>query len=155
MSEIRFKKIVHAPIQHVFAAFSDFENAAERVKEIESVEMLTDGPVGVGTRFRETRLIFGREASEELEVTKFVAPESMAIEAVSCGSHYRTDFGFQTLEGGRTQVDVLLRVTPRTLIAKMMKPLAFLMKRTMRKMLDADFEQIKQFSESQFEMHSK
>ncbi len=35
------------------------------------VESLTDGPMSEGSRFREIRLMFGKEASEEFEVTTF------------------------------------------------------------------------------------
>ena len=54
----------HLPLDDAFAFVSDFANAPKRIKSILRVNVLTPGPVGVGTRFTETRVMFGREATE-------------------------------------------------------------------------------------------
>lgn len=59
--------------QAVFEAISDLEHAAERIGAIKEIEMLTDGPVGKGTRWRETRLMFGKECTESPNSTRPVA----------------------------------------------------------------------------------
>lgn len=70
MTPIRMSTTIQAPPERAFAAFADFPHAARSVSGIERIEMLTDGPVGAGTRFRETRIMFGREATEEMKVTR-------------------------------------------------------------------------------------
>ena len=62
-------KQISAPHQAVFEKFTDFAHVAENVRGIERMEILTDGPIGQGTRFRETRIMFNREATEEMEIT--------------------------------------------------------------------------------------
>ena len=57
---------VETPVDRVFEVFSDIPRSHEMVDQIVRIEMLTDGPVGVGTRWRETRMMFKREATEEL-----------------------------------------------------------------------------------------
>ena len=64
-------RTVNAPIDNVFRVYSDFANAAARIDGIENIEILTDDPIGKGTRFRETRIMFGREYTEEMEITEF------------------------------------------------------------------------------------
>jgi len=56
-------KHIAAPPMRVFAAASDFRNAPQRIHGIKKVEMLSTGPVGVGTRFKETRVLFKKEAT--------------------------------------------------------------------------------------------
>ena len=51
---------VDAPPEVVFAHASDFRRAPEFITAIAKMEILTSGPVGAGTRFRETRMMFGR-----------------------------------------------------------------------------------------------
>lgn len=55
---------IKAPREQVFAAFTDLPNLADKVTAITEIEMLTSGPVGVGTKFKETRIMFGKESSE-------------------------------------------------------------------------------------------
>lgn len=62
---------IAAPRSEVFAAFADLTNLENTVKAITQVELLTEGPIGVGTRFKETRVMFGKEASEIMEITQF------------------------------------------------------------------------------------
>lgn len=46
----------------------------EIVSAITNTELLSDGPITVGTKFRETRNISGREASEITTIAKLEEP---------------------------------------------------------------------------------
>lgn len=94
MTNFQLRKTVNAPVEKTFQLFSDFPNAATRVDGIEKVEMLTDGPVCVGTKFKETRVMFGREATEEMEVTQFETNKLYTIAANSCGARFESTFNF-------------------------------------------------------------
>lgn len=48
---------VSAPLKKVFGIFTEVDKAAERIPAISKLEMLSDGPFGDGTRWRETRLM--------------------------------------------------------------------------------------------------
>jgi carbon monoxide dehydrogenase subunit G len=110
---------IGAPRDKVFACLSDFRRAPERIKGIKKVEMLTDGPVGVGTRFRETRIVFKREASEVMEVTAFNPPIGYTLACNSCGCRYESEFRL-TPRGAGTDVEMRFAVQPLTLFAKVM-----------------------------------
>ena len=89
------ERIVSRPVPEVFARFTDLSTAAERIKGIEELEVLTEGPIRVGTRFRETRIMFRRPATEEMEITAFEKDEMYTISCDSCGCHYETVFRFR------------------------------------------------------------
>ena len=69
MQKIGIARHVDAPVQRVWDLATDLERAPTTLSGVTRVEVLTDGPFAVGTRWRETRTMFGREASEVLEVT--------------------------------------------------------------------------------------
>jgi len=124
MAGVTVKKEIAAPPERVFEAATDFANAAKSIRGIEKVEMLTDGPVGVGTRFRETRIMFKREATEVMEVTDFDPPRGYSLRAESHGCRYLSRFRFEPKDGG-TELEMRFEATPLTFVAKVM---AFLMK---------------------------
>ncbi len=143
MATIKITKKVDAPIKKVFEKFSDFAHAADHVEEIIKVEMLTEPPVKVGTRFKETRVMFGREATEEMRVTEFEPNRKYTVTADSCGARFESTFSFMPVGSG-TQVEMELSSTPVSFFAKLMAPLGTLMMgRAMKKAIEGDIDQIK------------
>jgi len=57
---------IAAPRDVVYARALDIEGWSSIISGVTSIELLTPGPVIAGPRFRETRNMFGREASEEM-----------------------------------------------------------------------------------------
>lgn len=123
---------VAAPPERVFAVLTDLENLAGTVEAIESVELLTPGPVGPGTRFRETRVLFGREASEEMTVTRLEPPQRYELLAESHGCRYETIFTCRPDGDGGTELGLDFRATPLTFLAKVV---TFLTRPLQKKML--------------------
>ncbi len=81
MSRMTIKRTIHAPVDLVFRTVSDINNFSKAIPHIVSAEILSDTKSGVGTRFRETRLMNGKEATTELEVTEFVDNDRVRIVA--------------------------------------------------------------------------
>jgi len=143
MASIETSITIDAPREEVFALFSDFHHLTDRISAIVRSELITDGPIGVGTRFRETRVMFGKEHTEEMEITEFVPDERYSVEAQSCGSHYLTTFQFSD-EGGGTRVDMRFDATPRTLGAKIFAPImARLMLKSCLRLFEKDMQELK------------
>jgi len=147
MTTIHLSKHVAAEPERVFAAYADIPNAAKHIEGIIRVEMLTNGPVGVGTRFRETRMMFKKEHNEEMEVTAFSPGRSYSVTCESCGSVTECQFTFSKANGG-TQVDMQMTCRPVTLFAKLMYPLGRLMMGSMVKLLEKDLDDVKAVIES-------
>jgi hypothetical protein len=138
---------VAAPVREVFALFTDFAHAAGRVRGIKKVEVLTPGPVGVGTRFRETRVLFNREATEEMEVTAFEPGRGYTLGCQSCGAVYASAFRFEP-DGDGTLVTLDFEARARSLLAKLMAPLSFLMMGTVKKCIRQDLDDLKKVAET-------
>ncbi len=137
---------VNAPAERVFAHATNFAETASFIEGISKSEVLTDGPVGVGTRFRETRIMFKRECTEEMEITEFEPNERYVLQADSHGSLYVTTITF-TPEDGGTNVTMDFRAEAHSLMAKLMTPLAKMMTNTMKKCVESDLACLKEHSE--------
>jgi uncharacterized protein YndB with AHSA1/START domain len=140
---------INAPPERVFEAFTDLRNAAGRVRAIKSLTVLTDGPIAKGTRFRETRVMFGKEATETMEITEFDPPRSYQVEARSCGMHYVSRLDFAP-DAGATVARMTFQGTPLTLVAKIMgKVMAGMMHKACVKAMQQDFDDLRAYVESQ------
>lgn len=135
---------ISAPRERVFEVFSDVPHAAEMLDGINSVEVLSDeGGFGVGFRWRESRTMFGKEATEEMWVTACEPPESYTVEAESHGTHYTSVYRFDDDGTGSTWVDLTFEGRPVSTAAKLMSPFAVFFKSSTRKAFRKDLEQLK------------
>lgn len=140
--QIHVSRTIPAAPEQVFAAATDVVGAPRRIDGIESTELLTDGPVGLGTRFRETRVMFGKEATEEMEVVGFDPPRSWSLAAESCGCKYLTEIRFVP-DGAGTRIEMDFGGEPQTFLARIMGAvMAPLMRGTMVKCLEQDLESL-------------
>lgn len=147
MGQFSLNISVDAPKEEVFRIFTDFENAPKRVRGISKLEVLTDGPVGVGTRFRETREMFKREATEEMEITQLTPGESYTVGCETCGCEYATVFRFTPTRSG-TDVEMQMTTRAISLFAKIMSPImSLMMGPMMRKCMMQDMADLKAAAE--------
>ena len=144
--QIHITKQIAAPVELVFDVFSDITKIDNHLSGITKVVILSDMKEGVGTRWRETRTIFGREATEEMEISDFKPNQSYDVIASSRGTDYHIRHTFTPKDGG-TQVDMIFSSTPTSLPAKLISSLGFLFKGTTRKMLEADLDELKALCE--------
>ncbi|RAJ61815.1 polyketide cyclase/dehydrase/lipid transport protein [Streptomyces sp. Amel2xB2] len=96
--QVTVERRISAPAARVWEALTDIEGSPRVISGIERVEMLSDGPFGKGTRWRETRSIFGKEATEEMWVTASEPQRRYVVESDSRGVHYTSEFAL-TPEG--------------------------------------------------------
>ena len=104
---------VNAAPTSVWSVLTDIENAAATLSGVDSVEVLGSGPYAVGTRWRETRTMFGKKATEEMEVTAVAAPHRTVVEAESSGAHYTTVFTVEP-EGDGSRLSMEFSGRPAT-----------------------------------------
>jgi hypothetical protein len=133
---------IAAPPDVVFARASDFRRAPETISAIVKTDVLTDGPVRIGTRFRETRVLFGREATEEMTVTAFEPPKCYTLGAESHGSRYLTELSFAP-DGQGTRVTMTFAATPVTFLARVMSVMMRFMMKSLVKMCAKDLDDLK------------
>lgn len=70
---------IDAAPERVFAAMTNIEGYGSWMQGFVGAKKLTDGPFGVGTEWKETRKMFGKEASEVFEVTGCDAPARLDL----------------------------------------------------------------------------
>jgi hypothetical protein len=112
----------------------------------EKVELLTNGPVGEGTKFRETRVMHGREATEEMTFANFRPNRGYHLTAHNYGVAYLSTHEFEPADGG-TRLTISFSGKPQTFFAKLMTPMAYFMQGMVRKCLEDDLRDLKKAAE--------
>lgn len=135
---------IDAPVSAVFDVVAHIQRFSEAVSAIESFEFLSETERGVGARFRETRVVRGREASTVLEVTEYVENERMRIVSDAGGTIWDTLFTTSAVDDG-TRLDMVMEARPHTLLARVSTPL---IKGMVAKAIAADLAAVKEFCES-------
>lgn len=146
--EIRTTKQINAPIDVTFEVFSDITKAADRIAGIEKVELLSNITEGVGTRWRETRTMFGQTATEEMEISDFQPNRSYDVVAESNGTKYHSRYTFTERDNG-TLVEMVFKGTPTTFAGRLMSVAGFMFAGATRKALEADMNDLKRVAEQQ------
>ncbi|HEX5724755.1 MAG TPA: SRPBCC family protein [Longimicrobiaceae bacterium] len=70
---------VGAPPERVFRALTDLDAASVWMPNLVGIEKLFEGEVKVGSEWRETRKMFGKEATEQFEVTELEPPRRVGL----------------------------------------------------------------------------
>ena len=109
MSGFRMSEWIAYPPKEVFDFITDSNNAPKVVASVQSMVKLTEGPVRVGTRFRETRVMNGKEHQAELEVVSFGQNLAYAMKNVKEGIETIYRYNFQPESNG-TRVDLVCEV---------------------------------------------
>ncbi|MEW2632743.1 SRPBCC family protein [Streptomyces sp. NPDC048389] len=91
-STVVVERLILAGPGAVWHALTDIQSWERVLSGVEKVEVLTSGGFDVGTRWRETRRMLGKEATEEMYVTACEPPERYVVEADSHGTHYVSEF---------------------------------------------------------------
>ena len=146
MGRINLSISIDATPESVFAVVSDVENSPERIEGFEKVDMLTDGPVRVGTMWRETRRMHNKQSVEQWEMTAFDRPNYFSAYCDSQG--YDVEWTMRVApegEGSRLTLDMTTK--PRSFIGKLLTPVEWLMSAMCKSMVRKDLESTKVFIE--------
>lgn len=146
--KIESSVVIDATPEKVFAAFSDLDNLAANVSGITKVEVLA-GPAQMqtGTKWRETRIMFGKEATEVMWVTAIEPDASYVVEAESHGTHYRSEYLF-TPAGSSTRVQMTFEGEPLTFGARIGSLLMVFFSGATKKALHKDMLELKRVCEA-------
>lgn len=107
--------------QEVFDFITASDSAPKVVPSVKSMVKLTEGPVRVGTRYRETRLMNGKEQHAELEVVAYEPDQKYAMKNFTEGIETVYSYTFHP-EADGTRVDLVCEVKAGGL-KKLMLPL--------------------------------
>jgi hypothetical protein len=107
--------------KEVFDFITASENAPKIVQSVTGMVKLTEGPVRAGTRYRETRLMHGKEQHAELEVVQFEPTQRYAMLNVTEGIETIYRYNLQPERDG-TRIDLVCELKASG-IKKLMLPL--------------------------------
>lgn len=92
---------IDAPREAIWQTITDIEHAAERISGIEELEVLERPASGlVGLKWKETRTMFGKTATEVMWITDAVEGRSYDVRAESHGMIYRSRLSIDEGERG-------------------------------------------------------
>jgi uncharacterized membrane protein len=145
--QVKTNITINAPIQKVFDVFSDVQKIEQRIKGIQKVEILSDVKQGKGLKWKETRLMFGKTATEIMWITSFTQNKSYEVEAQSHGTKYHTVYTFTEVNKNTTEVNMVFSGKPISFGAKVMGLLSFAFVGSVKKALLADMQDLKRVCE--------
>ena len=105
MAGFRRTVFIARPVEEVFAFATDLANASVLMPGVTKVEMLTEGEMKSGARFRETRRVAGKEQTAVIEIVEHKRPELHAASSAMLGMRATYRFCFSQ-EGAGTRVDM-------------------------------------------------
>jgi len=144
MTPIIVTRIIDASAEVVFATVSDIRQFSKALPHVVTFEFLSVVNRGVGARFRETRLVNGKEATTDLEITEYVENDRVRMVAESHGTVWDTLFTV-TSEGGSTTLTTKMDARADKLLPRVMNPL---IRGITAKAVERDMDLVKAFCES-------
>lgn len=144
---VKCNRIIKAPIEKVFKTLATINEFKQAVPHITNVEFLSDQQYGVGTRFRETRLMNGKEATTELEVTELVENEHVRIVSDAGGAVWDTIFTVKpAADNDGVEMNMQMDARPHQFPARVITPMILGM---VSKFVEQDMDSVKAFCEKQ------
>lgn len=148
MTSVSVSRTIKAPVSEVWDAFTDIGAATGRISGIDAIEVLEGESFDVGYRWRETRTMLGKAATEEMWVTVCEPEVAYEVAAESHGTKYLSRYQF-TPDGDSTTVDMTFTGTPVSTVARVMSTLTgWLAKGSVERMLVKDMDELAAFCES-------
>lgn len=139
MQPVTITRHTTAAAERVWAVATDLENAADTISAIGRVEVLSPPPFGVGTRWRETRRIMKKDATEEMWISAMEHGRSYTAEAASRGAHYVTTFACTPSPNGGSDITMTFDALPTGMVSRVLSVvMAPLVRRPVAGQLAAD-----------------
>lgn len=141
---------VNAPREKIWKIITDIENASDHISGIEEVEVLHRPENSlIGFKWKETRTLFGKKATETMWITEAEENDHYNTRAESHGSIYTSTVEINEIDG-QNYVGMRFDAKPQSSGARIMSfVLAPLFKSATRKALMKDLQDIKRKAEEE------
>ncbi|MFP4148951.1 MAG: SRPBCC family protein [Nitriliruptoraceae bacterium] len=112
---------VAAPAERVWEVVTDIEGSVTVLSAVDAIERLDDGQgFTVGTRWRETRTMLGRQATEEMEVTAVDAPRTYTVVASDATTTYTSTITLEPRGAQRCLLSMTFAGSSSGLVARVL-----------------------------------
>jgi uncharacterized membrane protein len=142
MTPVESSVVINRPIEACFAYLTDLANDREWRREWIDAEKTTDGPHGVGARYRLTGALLGRRIATVYEAIAYEPNRLAAWKAVSGPLALTFSRAFEGVEGGTR---VTMRYEGDSRLLRLAGPLVAGIG---RRQLEGDYPKLKQVLES-------
>ncbi|MBS4190009.1 SRPBCC family protein [Bacillus sp. FJAT-49705] len=105
MADFRSSVIIHKPVKEVFDYIASMENTSEIMPNVVKMEKLTEGPIGKGTKFKETRSVRGNTVNADVEMVEYEQDKLFKTRSNSNGLIVEYTYIFHEIKEG-TQVEL-------------------------------------------------
>ena len=140
---------IEKPLEDVWKTIIDFKNCSNYVESIVKLEII-DEPKDtlIGFKWKETRVMFGKEATETMWITDYVENEFYQTRAESHGSIYISRLSIERVEK-HSKLTMSFSADAQTFFVKIFSLcMGFVIKGSMKKALIKDLNDIKTHVES-------
>lgn len=146
--ELKAQIFINATKEKVWRIISNIEGSAENISAIQHIEVHENPADGlVGFKWTETRIMFGKSATETMWITDATANEFYQTRAESHGAIYTSKLMVSEKDGG-TELTMSFIGEAQTFFSKLMSAtLGAMFKNATKKALMKDLEDIKAVAE--------
>ena len=120
--QIELSRIVAAQPRIAFETVADVLAWPLMLSSVLSVELVDRGPIKVGTRFRLTRLLFGRETTLDMEVATIERPHRLRFFVAHPEINYELDHVIDAIYGGGGRMMLIYRTRPHSDVGRALQP---------------------------------
>jgi carbon monoxide dehydrogenase subunit G len=149
--QMRVEREVAASAERVWGIIVDLDRSPMVLSGIDRIERLDRGSgFEVGTRWRETRTMFGRQATEDMEVTGIDPGRSYTVSAGGGGgTDYLSTLAVEPIGDARCRLSMAFAATPSGLPGKLAAvTVGRLFQKATRRMLQRDLDDIASHAEA-------
>ena len=100
MAKLEISITINRPIEEVFAFMNDPENQLLWWSGLVEIEQTSEGPIGVGTTYREVMQFLGRRIENTGEITEYELNKRNTVKTTSGPVPMEITGTFQPVEGG-------------------------------------------------------
>jgi len=140
---------IEKSLEDVWKAIIDFENCSNYINSIIEIEII-DNPRDtlIGFKWKETRVMFGKEATETMWITDYIENNYYQTRAESHGSIYISRLSLERVREN-TKLTMSFTAEAQTFFVKILSVfMGFIIKGSMKKALLKDLNDIKNHLES-------
>ena len=146
--KITVSEKISAPRERIWNIITDIDTWSDTISGIVAVEVINRPESGVvGLKWRETRVMFGKEAVETMWISAAEPNSWYETAAENHGALYSTRLSLEDSSDGVT-LTMTFSSRATTFVSKLMSIMGFLFKGTMRKLLQEDLADVRRAAES-------
>ena len=122
MASVVVVRSINAPADTVFQTVADPNRFVKAIAGVTKLEFLSKTTSGVGTRFRQTRVMKGKPSTMDFDITEYVKNQRVRIVNETDGNVWDSVFTVEP-DGNATKLTMRMETKSERLFVRLMMPL--------------------------------